>query len=156
MRKINELNYNLAEAQNAATAAQQQLATDVNAIESYNRSVNECNGRVQPLLSELSGQDLGQDNEAWKKWWTDQQGYAYQSPQSSTTIVPTYTEIAATPYTPEFVPPRTYMSCFGAGTLVRTLRGPHEPIEMLRRVGDHGPDPEPQDRRTSAIKSGPD
>ena len=47
-RMINEFNYNLAEAQNAAIAAQQQLAADVGAIESYNQSAerDQCQGPV--------------------------------------------------------------------------------------------------------------
>ena len=65
--------------------AQQQLAADVSAIESYNQSALVTNGKAQSLLREISGQDPGQDNESWQKWWVDQQGYAYQSPQSTST-----------------------------------------------------------------------
>jgi hypothetical protein len=128
-----EMSYNVAEARNAAAAAQLQLASDISTIEAYNRVVDQTNNQVRALLKDLSGQDLGEDNESWRKWWVDLQGYAYQSPPQPTEN-PTYTEFAVVRYTPEYIAPRIYPSCFGAGTLVRTLSGT-KAIEKVQ-VGD--------------------
>ena len=90
MRREMALEQNLVQAQEAAFVAQQQLAADVNAIETYNGEAAENNERVQLVLKSVTGEDLGTDGAAWQKWWTNQQGYAYRSPQ--TTDVPTFDE----------------------------------------------------------------
>jgi hypothetical protein len=127
---------NLMQAQAAALAAQQQLAADVNAIESYNGDVGETNQRVLSVLTNVTGQDLGPDGEAWRQWWTNQQGYAYRTPVP--TEVPTFDQTVPLAFTPAFSPIFTTLqaghSCFGAGTAVRTLEGPRL-IESIR-IGD--------------------
>jgi len=130
------------EAQKSAITAQIQLQSDVATVEAYNAGVNEGNTRVAQVLKDATGQDLGQDREAWKGWWVDQLGYSYKRPYEQP--VPTMVENVPIAYTPQPVlPTTTYqviatgfqrMSCFGAGTPVRTLLGP-QPIESLR-VGD--------------------
>jgi hypothetical protein len=126
------------QAQAAAVAAEQQLAADVNAIETYNGNVGETNQRVLSVLTNVTGHDFGADGEAWRKWWTSQQGYAYRSPLSVTAEVPTFDQTVPLAYTPAFSPVLTPLrpthSCFGAGTAVQTLEGPR-PIESIR-VGD--------------------
>ena len=130
------------EAQKSAATAQAQLQNDVAAVEAYNSGVSAGNDRVSRALCAATGQDLGDDREAWKAWWVNQLGYSYKSPQEVPT--PTFVENVPLAYTPQPVIYRIEssatvfamqrMSCFGAGTLVRTLRGP-EAIESLC-VGD--------------------
>jgi hypothetical protein len=134
-REMLEVERNVVQAQEAAFVAQQQLAADVNAIETYNGSAATTNDRVLFVLNNVTGEDYGTDIEAWQKWWTNRQGYAYQSPQTQTTDVPTIDQNVALDFTPSFT--RIHFlthSCFAAGTAVRTLEG-NRPIESIR-VGD--------------------
>ncbi len=124
---------NLARAATAANAAQQQLAADVNAIETNNEIASRTNERVEGVLKDVIGQDQGRDKESWDKWWTELQGYAYSAPKKPA-VKPTYTQIASLPYTPQFLPFMDRHECFGAGTLIRTLDGSC-PIETIK-VGD--------------------
>ncbi|MDR3621633.1 MAG: polymorphic toxin-type HINT domain-containing protein [Paludisphaera borealis] len=110
--------------------AQQRIQEDVAAIQQMNQAINESNERVLPLVTAATGQDFGDDREAWNGWWSDQLGYAYQS--SSPVTKPTYTEIVQLP-TPNVLA-RASHSCFAAGTPVQTLAGP-KPIESIR-IGD--------------------
>jgi hypothetical protein len=91
-----------------------------------------------PVLAEVSGQDLGQDRDAWEKWWLDQVGYR-KMPLMTSGDTPTILEDVPLAYQAAPVPIGTVtapvammrMSCFGAGTLVRTLSA-SRPIETLR------------------------
>lgn len=105
---------------------QQRLIDDVQTIDATNARIEEINGRVLPILSTLTGRDLGPEPEKWKAWWTDQLGYAYQ--KQSTTSKPTFTEVVDSPSW------SASLECFGAGTLVRTIDGPRA-IESIQ-VGD--------------------
>jgi Pretoxin HINT domain/HEAT repeats len=107
-------------------AQRQRLADDVRAIEATNAQFRDLNGRVLPILTTLTGQDLGPEPEKWKAWWTDQLGYAFQ--KQSTTSKPTFTEVVDSPSW------SASLECFGAGTLVRTIDGPRA-IESIQ-VGD--------------------
>ncbi len=113
-------------AQQVVELSRQQLRNDIQAIEAYNANVQTVNNQVLPILTDLTGRDLGPSGEAWQAWWADQQGYAYSTADPSTK--PTYTEIVTNPISPP------HHACFGAGTLVRTLNGP-QAIESIR-VGD--------------------
>jgi Pretoxin HINT domain len=133
----------LLEAQKSAFAAQQQLASDVAALDAYNRDIVPLNDRVQGILAAVAGKDLGKDAKAWKNWWVDQLGYrsnmTAQAPPK-----PTIVQDVPLAYQPQPVPVREFavaasegfqrMSCFGAGTPVQTVEG-LRPIESLR-VGD--------------------
>ena len=90
-------------------------------IDAYNASVAQGNPPVYASLGLITGQSLPDDPEAWKKWWGDSLGYSYRS-QSDQSSKP------KTTYHVELV------SCFAAGTMVRTLTG-DRPIETLL-VGD--------------------
>jgi hypothetical protein len=116
--------------QQASRNMQQRLALDVRIVESTNAGIKELNGRVLPILTALTGQDLGAEPEKWKSWWTDQLGYVYESNIPETK--PTYTDTlrVQTPFTVG----TTHTACFAAGTLVRTIDGP-KAIESIR-VGD--------------------
>src|SRR6185437_10778517 len=101
---------------------------DVRTIDATNAQIKDINGRVLPILTALTGQDLGAEPEKWKAWWTDQLGYAFQ--KASTASKPTFTEVIDAP-SPSW---SASMECFGAGTLVRTIDGPRA-IESIQ-VGD--------------------
>ncbi|SIO43120.1 HEAT repeat [Singulisphaera sp. GP187] len=122
------------ETQNAAASLQQQLESDVAALERSNAETREQNGRIGQLLNEATGQDLAANPSAWQGWWIDQLGYAqkprYEQPK------PTYVEVVSRPLPPVagfednengYV---RRISCFGAGTPVHTLAG-IQPIESL-------------------------
>jgi hypothetical protein len=107
-------------------AQRERLAEDVRAIDATNTQIRELNGRVLPILTTLTGRDLGAEPEKWKSWWTDQLGYAFQ--KQSTTSKPTFTDVVDSPSW------SASLECFGAGTPVRTIDGP-KAIESIR-VGD--------------------
>lgn len=120
--------HNRNEIRRSTIAAQQQLEHDIAAVEATNAAYHQLNERVLPILDHLTGQELGEDPEAWAKWWSDQQGYAYQT----STTKPTFVQQAPIAYQPALI--RLHHSCFAAGTLVRTLGGT-SPIETIQ-VGD--------------------
>jgi hypothetical protein len=126
------------DAEASAIAAQQRLEADVRAIETFNAPIHAMNDRVVPVLQVVTGLDLGAKRRAWENWWADQLGYAQrQEPRYRPTVV----EEVPIPFQSQ---PRLdvvevpihvdRISCFGAGTLVRTLDGP-KPIESIE-VGD--------------------
>ena len=117
-------------------AVQQSLANDIETVEAVNKQLNQMNDRVLPVLKTLTGQELGPDPEPWRKWWTDQLGYVYQSSQPENK--PTFSDTVSMPNTVvnlpvlQLVPPHS--ACFSAGTLVHTIDGPRK-IESIQ-VGD--------------------
>jgi hypothetical protein len=128
------------EAQKTAVLAEQQLEKDVAAIKEYNQGLSQINDRVLPVLTAVSGLDLGPKPLEWQKWYVDLIGYRLnqmQSNQNNTVI-----EDVPLAYQPQPIPVGQFaslvsvvrMSCFGAGTLVQTLTG-LEPIETLK-IGD--------------------
>ena len=146
------------EAQRAAQVAEAQLEADVQAIDAANTSTRESNGRVRDLLATTVGTDQGDDTSAWAKWLTNLFGYAYTS-QKATYETPTVTEEVPLAYQPQAAPividrpvgiVIAHHSCFGAGTLVRTIDG-LRPIESLRT----GEDVLTQNPKTGALKYQP-
>jgi hypothetical protein len=143
----------------SARVAQKQLQNDVAPIERYNTRVEEVNGRVIAALHAITGEEFDEQSryDLWREWWTDQQGYAYQSPSNETR--PTVTqnvELAyqrtARPFTrtgSSIVGYRRH-SCFAAGTLVHTRAG-LRPIEALK-AGDQALT---QDTTTGALSFQP-
>ncbi len=128
------------EAVRSANAAKLQLEGDADEIERYNEMVGKINTPVCSVLKEATGQDLGADSEAWETWRSDQLGFrilaqkeADEKPTVVENVAPTYQR--TTPYVAASqINGFVRVSCFGAGTLVRTLNGPR-PIETLK-VGD--------------------
>jgi hypothetical protein len=116
------------QAEQRAQDAQQRLVQDIQAVELTNSSIRELNDRTLPVARAATGKDFGADRDAWQGWWTDQLGYAYQSPR--TQAKPTFTDVVV--YSAE--PPRAHSACFAAGTPVYTIDGPRA-IEELQ-VGD--------------------
>jgi hypothetical protein len=128
----------MVQAQKTAAMAQQQLDNDVASIKQFNDSLSEINDRVLPVLNDISGLNLGPDPAAWQKWFNNLVGF--NSLQASEP--PTVTQNVPLAYQPEPIPVSSFsgpvsvtrISCFGAGTLVRTLSG-LQPIESLK-IGD--------------------
>ncbi len=125
----------MADAQNSALVAQQQLSRDVQSIEANNQQVAATNERVRNILREFSGHDFGGDRRAWAKWAVDLEGYAAPATSYQQEPPPTVIEQVPIDYEPQAGPPvfaetvaaqvtsRSGPSCFGAGTAVRTLDG---------------------------------
>ena len=142
LRRIQQSNLNL----------QQRLAMDVQFIEWTNENIKQTNARVLPVLTAITGLELGTEHEKWKSWWMDQldlsQGVS--RPKVKATYRDAVTDAtgaisAASSPMPErpagvteAVPvPTTSVAmraCFAAGTPVHTIDGP-KPIESLK-VGD--------------------
>ena len=119
-------------------AARARLNADVSALDARNASVDRNNAPIVSILSAVSGLDYGNDPERWQSWQVDQLGYstAAQISASRPTLTQNavdfsgYVSLTTTNLSGSF----TRLSCFGAGTLVRTLDG-SRPIENLA-VGD--------------------
>jgi hypothetical protein len=141
------------EYEKTAAVAQEQLQGDIAAVDRHNIKVKNSNDRVTQVLRSVSGKDHGVNRERWKAWYIDLKGYAYTpAPEQP---CPTIVEDVPLAYQPQAVPISQYTtnlgppvisttatvtpwsiitSCFGAGTMVRTLTGPRA-IETLQ-VGD--------------------
>jgi len=98
-------------------------------VDRFNAWADSINARAVPLLQSVTGQRLFEDSDEWWQWWADQRGYVYEPPNPEDK--PTITSVYRSPMV---VLPSTHSACFGAGTPVRTLRGP-KPIEEIL-VGD--------------------
>jgi hypothetical protein len=118
---------NQARYKQAVAAAEALFEYDLACLESNNVTARQVNDRIFPLLQSSTGQDLGDDRVAWSKWWTEEQGYSFRPPEKVT-----YFQRA--PDTTPNYEPAALSSCFGRGTLVRTIDGPRA-IETLR-IGD--------------------
>ena len=127
--------------QRAASAAQQQLSTDVASIDRYNAEAEASNDRVVHVLADATGANLPVSRNTWQRWLVDQFGY----PQRFSQDQPKPTVIQEV--TPDLPPVMgfantaggysqivSHHSCFGAGTPVHTITG-RRPIESLH-VGD--------------------
>jgi hypothetical protein len=126
----------------SAAAAQQQLAADIGAIDSYNADLRDANQRIHQVLTAVTGRPSGGKQADWIAWWTDFQGYSYTRPPEEPK--PTVLEEVPLAYSPQGQPITTRMnvagpttttavishSCFRAGTPVRTLTG-DRPIETI-------------------------
>jgi Pretoxin HINT domain len=119
-------------------ALERGLTDDVRLVEEANAQINETNSRLLPILASLTGQQMGIDQVAWQKWWSEQLGYVYDDRYSNSKA-----SISETVDAPEINLPLpiinvnatvVHHSCFAAGTLVNTLGGPRK-IESIA-VGD--------------------
>ena len=97
------------------------FAEHVAYFEAANQTIRATNSEIFASLNLITGQDLPEDREAWRKWYCDAQGYAY-------------TRTKEKPEKPKIVVFLSLPSCFAAGTQVRTLLG-LRPIEKVE-VGD--------------------
>jgi hypothetical protein len=103
-------------------------AGGVLAAKAHVRQVEQLNARIIQVLAATTGRNLGQDREAWRKWWAEEQGYTYQPPPSTPRQ-----DLALGDYKPTFVS-EVRLDCFAAGTPVHALTG-LRPIEQIK-VGD--------------------
>ena len=92
------------------------------------RRIDRTNARIVQTLGTTTGKDLGPDREAWREWWAEERGYAYKASKPTVVQDLTVDETKPTFYD------SSHLSCFAAGTPVRTLTGPR-PIESIA-VGD--------------------
>jgi hypothetical protein len=106
----------------------EESADDIGVALEQARRVDRANARVIETLSATTGHDLGRDREAWRKWWAEERGYAYEPPPFRPRHDLTLVDTKPTYYS------NSHLSCFAAGTPVRTLAGPR-PIESIA-VGD--------------------
>ena len=67
-----------------AQGAQAQLQQDVNLVEQANATTRERNARISEALGRVAGVDMGEDREAWLKWWMKRMGYSYIPPEQRT------------------------------------------------------------------------
>jgi Pretoxin HINT domain len=134
-----------AEAQRVAASAQDQLNRDVASLEAANRNIASSNAFITAVLKAATGASLPPEPEPWQKWLVDQLGYRLSLTTSDDK--PTVVEDVPLDVTPQPIPVTTATnlatfsnafisrhSCFGKGTIVRTLDGSSS-IETLR-VGD--------------------
>ncbi|WP_422931832.1 sigma-70 family RNA polymerase sigma factor [Singulisphaera sp. PoT] len=91
-------------------------------------AVRRTNDRLIQTLKNISGVDRDGDWQSWIRWWVEDRGYAYE-PENYRTPQDTSIEQAR-----PTVVQRLHLSCFAAGTPVRTIAG-LRPIETIR-VGD--------------------
>ncbi len=95
--------FELSETAKMAEAAQAQLEQDVNTIEVGNAMIRERNARLAEALRRVSGKDLGDDREAWLKWYMERRGYKYIAPADRPK--PTLDMQVPLPYVPQAGPP---------------------------------------------------
>jgi hypothetical protein len=110
---------------------------DIQAVEEANAQINQTNDRSLTLLETLTGEKLGAEPTAWRKWWAEQLGLSYSDRYSETK--PTFTDAVQEPDVPVYLMPirtvpRMKVSCFAAGTMVQTMDGPRK-IESIA-LGD--------------------
>jgi hypothetical protein len=103
------------------------LARELREDGSIGASIRRFNARIIEVLRNIAGEDRGDDWEAWKRWWVEEMGYAYDPDQfrnppdrSIDQPKPMFWSVSV-----------LHTSCFGAGTPVRTLTG-LRPIESIR------------------------
>jgi hypothetical protein len=127
------------DAQITAQTAGQQLQNDVLQIETFNAPIRDLNRKSRQVLADTAGVDLGDDPAAWDRWTTNLFGRLVPISQVSTEI-PTETEEVTSLDRPQAIPSVVQtssiffvrmMSCFAAGTAVRTIDGLRT-IESIR------------------------
>jgi hypothetical protein len=114
----------IASYQERVGAQNERIATFVSQVERANAAIEADNDRIDEVLHDLTGASEGKSREAWRAWWTDAQGYAYEPPRRTTDE----------PKVVGVVSDWVHLSCFAAGTPVRSIGG-STPIEAVR-VGD--------------------
>jgi len=118
--------------------------TDVLAAQLHVRQVDQLNARIIRALTTVTGHNSGKAQEAWRKWWIEEQGYSYEPPAPRSRQ--DWTLVESKPAYADNV----HFSCFAAGTPVHTRTG-LRPIESVR-IGDQVLT---QDPRTGALSFQP-
>ena len=113
---------------------------DLTVVGDHDRQVDRMNARITQTLTAATGLTLGKNPEDWRKWWIEEQGYAYEPPPSRPIV-----DLTVFVDTPTYLDSVHY-SCFAAGTPVHTITG-LRPIESVA-IGDQVLT---QDPRTGAI-----
>jgi len=94
----------MAEADNAARSAQDQLARDVAALDRHNGAVRASNERIAQALNDVTGQSLAADSKTWNAWWVDQLGFRARAITAAPPERPTLIEEVPLDFTPREVP----------------------------------------------------
>ena len=131
-----------AEARRAAEHAQRQLLGDARTLDRRNAAVDRSNDRFLAVLQASTGLAHPGDRKAWSDWYVDLVGYRSSGDRPRTTVVeqvpldyqPQYRPLAVAVADDPAILGYDRISCFVAGTPVRTLQGPRA-IETLE-VGD--------------------
>jgi hypothetical protein len=106
----------------------QESEEEIAAAKDHIRQVDALNTRVLGVLAATTGQKLGEDQEAWRKWWAEEQGYTYDPPPPRPRQ-----DLTLSDSKPTFAS-EVRVDCFAAGTPVHTLTG-LRPIESVE-TGD--------------------
>jgi len=106
--------------------------------------VEELNAQLIRVLAATTGQNLGEEREAWRKWWAEEQGYTYDPPPPRPRQ-----DLTLSDSKPTFVS-EVRIDCFAAGTPIHTLTG-LRPIESVE-IGDQVLT---QDPRTGTLRYRP-
>ena len=129
------------DAQRSAQQSRQQLAADVAQLEETNTAIRGTNEPALQALKAITGKEFGDDPMPWRRWWVENQGYAFAVTQVGDR--PTIVEQVTPDFIPQAVPQLVagplvvnpvHHSCFAAGTTVRTIDG-DRPIQSIR-AGD--------------------
>lgn len=94
--------FNAAQAEMARAASKAQLQSDIAEVERLNHRVVAMNDRVAGVLTEVSGERIGPDREAWSRWLAARQGKTYSPPR--TDQKPTIAQIVPPLFSPQFIP----------------------------------------------------
>ncbi len=92
----------MAEANRAAVGAQMQLSNDIAQVEAINQVRKSFNGLVTRVLSDATGQDLGEEGVAWRDWLAEKTGYAKNTTRPR--AKPTFNQLVPLAYQPYFGP----------------------------------------------------
>ena len=92
------------------------------------KTIDQLTMRIIDVLSQIHGRYLGKDVEVWRKWWAEEQGYAYEPTASHPRL-----DLTLADDKPTFRD-NVHFSCFAAGTPIHTLAG-LKPIESIQ-IGD--------------------
>jgi hypothetical protein len=113
----------IAEANVKAGIVRERLATDVRDLVQGNAQAEWLNQRVSQVLTAAldAPPGFGDDEDAWRSWYYEKVGYRYTPPPKVTIAQNGSFDL----------PAPTIVSCFAAGTPVRTLEG-LRPIEAIR------------------------
>lgn len=114
----------------ARANTQRTMLREIQTVDAFNTQMTAANRLIGATLREITGQQLGDDPDAWLTWWNDKLGLRVE--RTPARYRKTTTRYVASPTPVSLF--RVHQACFAAGTPVWTLTGPR-PIESLA-VGD--------------------
>lgn len=94
--------FNAAQAKMAKAVSDEQIKSDVMAVEGPNNRILEMNHRVTGVLNETCRMNLGPNPQAWRRWLAGIPGIKYTPPDPNAKI--TIAQVVPLLFTPQFVP----------------------------------------------------